>query len=76
MRSFSNLPPWERIALAHYIRGFIEGEAPVTTTAEMEALIVTEYKLDEQPVITRRFPIEEAMRARAEEAAKDEESPR
>lgn len=75
MRAFDNLPPWERLALAHYVRGFIDGGPPETTRADMEALIA-EYKLDEKVEVTRSFPIEDAMRARAEEAAEDEENPR
>jgi mono/diheme cytochrome c family protein len=75
MRSFVNLPPWERLALAHYVRGFLGDQAPETTAADIEAMIKA-YTLDEQPVVTRAFPIEEAMRARAEDAAKDPKGPR
>jgi cytochrome c oxidase subunit 2 len=69
MRSFSNLPPWERLALAHHVRNFYTGDkgAAETSPEEMKKL-VEEYKLDEPPNITRRFPIREAMKKIVEEA--------
>ena len=67
MRAFSNLPPWERFALAHYVQGFYKGtDRPTTTLADMQKL-VKEDKLDEPPVITRTLPIKEAMEAVAKE---------
>ena len=61
MRAFSNLPPWERLALGHYIEKFYKGtERPQTTLDDMQKL-VKEFKLDEPPNISRAFPIKEAM---------------
>ena len=61
MRAFSNLPPWERLALAHYVQGFYKGtDRPETTLDDMQKL-VKEFKLDEPPQVSRQFPIEKAM---------------
>ena len=68
MRSFTNLSAWDRFALAHYVRGFSAGKERPESTDEELAKLVSDYKLDEQPVIRREFPIEDAMRAMAEEA--------
>ena len=73
MRSFSNLPPWDRFALAHYVRAFYPGtDQPKDTLEAIEALIKT-YRLDEQPEIKDTLTIEEAMKRMDEEtrAAKD-----
>jgi cytochrome c oxidase subunit 2 len=67
MRSFANLPAWDRFALAHYVAAFLKDEnKPVATKEEVEAL-VKEYKLDEKPEIKETIPIEDAMRIYVEE---------
>jgi cytochrome c oxidase subunit 2 len=68
MRSFSNLSAWDRFALAWHVASFYKGtDRPASTRADFEEL-VKQYKLDEQPVIQRAFPIEETIEAMAKEA--------
>ena len=65
MRAFNNLPPWTRIALAHYVQSFYKGpDMPETTKADMDALI-EKYQLKDQKAPSRKFPIEEAMQEMA-----------
>jgi cytochrome c oxidase subunit II len=67
MRAFSNLPPWQRFALAHYVRSFYTGsEQPQDTLAEMQKF-VTDNKLDDPPKVSRSFNINEAMEAVAKD---------
>ena len=49
----------------------MDGEPPKTTIDDMKK-VIAEYDLEEPVVISREFPIEAAMEARAEDA----ESPR
>ncbi len=68
MRAFNNLSPWQRLALAHHVVSFNRSaQRPKASQEEWEAL-VKEYSLDKPPVITREFPIEDAMKAIAEDA--------
>jgi cytochrome c oxidase subunit II len=68
MRSFANLAPWDRLALAHHVASFNQSpERPQPTQADWEAL-VKEFSLDKPPTVTREFPIDEAMEAIAKEA--------
>ena len=67
MRAFSNLPPWERFALAHYVRKFYDGsDMPTTDLAGMEKF-VKDNKLDDPPQVSRSFDIDGAMEAVAAE---------
>ena len=68
MRAFSNLPPWDRFALAHYVAAFAKGaNRPVDTRAELDQL-KRDYRLGEKPVEQKRIPIEQAMERIANEA--------
>lgn len=68
MRAFTNLSAWDRFALAHHVRSFHPGtDLPQDTEQEAQDLVKL-YKLDQQPVVTRAFPIDEAMKALSDEA--------
>ncbi len=68
MKSFANLSPWSRMALAHYVASFNDSpDRPKSTPEDWDALN-KECKLDEPPKVTREFPIDEAMKAIAKEA--------
>jgi cytochrome c oxidase subunit II len=70
MRAFNNLSAWDRFALAWYVTHFYKGgDRPESTRADFEQLI-KDYKLDQQPVIRREFPIRTTMEQMAEEAQK------
>ncbi|MBD3293800.1 MAG: cytochrome c oxidase subunit II [Armatimonadia bacterium] len=72
MRSFSQLPPWDRFALAHKVASFYTGEdRPEATPEEIEKL-KEEYRLGEKPEKKERISIEEAMDAMAREERKEE----
>ncbi len=60
MRAFPNLTPWERVALAHYVRSFMKTELPQDTAADYAAL-VEEYGLDKVQAPGETIPIEQAM---------------
>ncbi|MHC5012233.1 MAG: cytochrome c oxidase subunit II [Planctomycetota bacterium] len=68
MRAFSNLSAWDRFALAHHVADFYTGIGRPETTDEDAALLVEEFKLDQQQEVQREFPIEETIEAMAEEA--------
>ena len=63
MRAFSNLPPWERFALAHYVRSFYKGSDMPSATLEEMSKLVQDEKLDDPPTVSRSFNIQEAMEA-------------
>jgi mono/diheme cytochrome c family protein len=68
MRSFNNLSPWDRFALAHYVAAFYKGsDRPEATSEEIEKLNA-DYKLDEKREPRKTIPIEDAMRAYVEES--------
>jgi len=66
MRPFPNLTPWERVALAHYVRSFAKGQAPADTKQDYDAL-VKEYGLDKIQPPKQPLPIEQAMKLLVEE---------
>jgi len=69
MRSFANLPPWDRFALAHKVASFYQGsDRPASSPEEIETL-KTDYELDKKVEPRKTIPIEEAMRKIADEAA-------
>jgi cytochrome c oxidase subunit 2 len=69
MRSFSNLPPWDRFALAHHVAAYYKGTGrPEDTPEEIEKLR-EEYSLDETVEPRETIPIEDAMKAIVDEAA-------
>lgn len=60
MRAFPNLTPWERVAVAHYVRSFSKVPLP-RGTPEDYAELVAEYGLDKTQVPQDTIPIERAM---------------
>jgi cytochrome c oxidase subunit 2 len=72
MRSFQNLPAWDRFALAHKVASFNKGsDRPKATPEEVEKLKV-DYRLGEKPEIKERITIEDAMKAMVEEAGTED----
>lgn len=61
MRAFNNLPPWDRMALAHHVRSFFRGADRPESTPEEWKQCQDDFQLDKPPVVTRRFPLQEAM---------------
>jgi mono/diheme cytochrome c family protein len=69
MRSFKNLSPWDRFALAHKVASFYMGDDRPADTAEAIEQLREDYRLDEQIEPRETIPIEDAMKAIADEAA-------
>jgi cytochrome c oxidase subunit 2 len=68
MRSFPNFTPWEKVGLAHTVRGFIrDGAEPITE--EDYAALVEQYGLDRMQGPQETIPVERAMELLTEEAA-------
>lgn len=67
MRAYPNLTPWERVALAHYVRAFSTEPLPQDTPEDYEAMVV-EYGLDKVQVPKDTIPIEQAMEILVREA--------
>ena len=74
MRAYPNLTPWERVALAHYVRGFLP-EKPPNDTPEDYASLVREYELDKVQAPGERMSIERAMEILDREAESAKPSP-
>jgi cytochrome c oxidase subunit II len=68
MRSFSNIPPWDRMALAHHVAAFYKGDDRPQSTPEDWKKLNEDYKLDTPPKVTRAFPILDAMKEIAKDA--------
>jgi len=68
MRAFPNFTPWERLGLAHTVRGFITRDVPATTEEDYAAL-VEKYELDKIQGPKETIPVERAMELLIEEAA-------
>jgi cytochrome c oxidase subunit II len=60
MRAYPNLSPWERVALAHRVRAFMQEKMPPDTEEEYAAL-VKEYELDKVKAPGETIPIERAI---------------
>jgi len=60
MRAFPNLIPWERLALAHYVRSFSSAMAP-EDSPEDYATLAEEYGLNEVQAPQETIPVERAM---------------
>ncbi len=74
MRAFPNFTPWEKLALAHTVRGFIrEGAEPVTE--EDYAGLVEQYELDKMQGPKETIPVERAMELLLEEDAETSAEP-
>ncbi len=71
MRSFVNLRPWDRFALAHYVAAFNQGPKPTSSEEEI-AKLVEDYRIGEVVEAAQTIPVEEAMRLIAEEAGRGE----
>ncbi len=68
MRSFSNLPPWDRFALAHHVAAFYKGsDRPQASPEEVEQLN-KDFRLGEKQEPRRTIPIEQAKKAYVEDA--------
>jgi hypothetical protein len=66
MRPFPNLTPWERVALAHYVRSFLKGQAPQDTRPDYDALVKV-YGLDKIQPPKQPLPIDQAMKLLVED---------
>jgi mono/diheme cytochrome c family protein len=71
MRSFNNLPAWDRFALAHKVASFYQGDDRPASSQEDLAKLKEEYRLGEQPEEKKVISIDQAMQAIAEEAGED-----
>jgi len=60
MRPYPNLTPWERVAVAHYVRSFSKEPRPEDTLEDCQAMI-EEYGLDKVQAPKQTIPIERAM---------------
>ncbi|MHC4443856.1 MAG: cytochrome c oxidase subunit II [Planctomycetota bacterium] len=69
MRSYPNLMPWQRVALAHYVRSFIKDPAPADMQEDFAAL-VKQYQLDKIQKPKETIPIQRAMEILVSEANK------
>lgn len=68
MKSFANLPAWQRFALAHYVAGFYkDGPGRSETDADTYAKLIKEFKLDEQKSVV--LDMEERVDAAINELA-------
>ncbi len=67
MRAYPNLTPWERVALAHYVRAFSKEPLPQDTPQDYQAL-VTEYGLDKVQTPKKTISVERAMETLVREA--------
>jgi len=67
MRAYPNFTPWERVALAHYVRTFFKESLPQDTAKDYEAL-VKQYALDKVQAPKETIPIERAMEILVKEA--------
>jgi len=67
MRAYSNLTPWERVALAHRVRKFSKEPLPQDTSEDYDAL-VAEYGLDRVQAPQKTIPVERAMEILVREA--------
>lgn len=69
MRPFPNLTPWEKVALAHYVRAFLKEKPPRDTKADYDRL-VQEFQLDKIQGPPRSIPVERAMALLVQEASR------
>ncbi|MGD2109281.1 MAG: cytochrome c oxidase subunit II [Phycisphaerae bacterium] len=67
MRAYPNLTPWERVAMAHYVRSFSVEPLPQDTPEDYQKL-VEEYGLDKVQAPKKTIPIERAMELLVREA--------
>jgi len=67
MRAYPDFTPWEKMALAHYVRSFHATPPPADTEEDYNALVAA-YELDKIQGPKERIPIEAAMDALLREA--------
>ena len=67
MRAYPNLTPWERVALAHYVRAF-SSQPPPTDTEDDYAELVSEYELDKVQAPGDTITIDRAMEILSDES--------
>lgn len=68
MRAFPNLSPWESVAVAHHVRGYLpKGSLSKDTKADFSAL-VKKYELDKKQGPAETIPVEDAMELLEKEA--------
>lgn len=67
MRAYPNLSPYEKVALAHHVRSFLESALPEATREAYDEL-VAEYALDKMQPPTEPIPVERAMELLLKEA--------
>jgi len=67
MRSFPQIPPWDRFALAHKVRSFYAGTDIPQDTPEELAQLSQDYELDKIQPPQERLSIEQAMKIMADE---------
>ncbi len=60
MRAFPNFTPWENVALAHMVRGFLTTPPAPDSEADYQAL-VAEFELDKVQAPKESIPVEKAM---------------
>jgi len=71
MRPYPNLTPWERIAVAHYVRSFSTEPLPKDAPEDCQALM-EEYGLDKVQAPREAIPIERAMELLVIERARED----
>jgi len=68
MRAYPNFAPWEKVAVAQYLRSFLGDQAPADSRQDYDGL-VQEYGLDKIQKPKEAIPIERAMELLVREAA-------
>lgn len=68
MRAFPNFTPWEKVALAHLVRGYLDTPPATDSEVEYDGL-VAEYELDKIQAPKESILIDRAMDLLLEEAA-------
>ena len=68
MRAYPNLTPWEKVAVAHYVRAFSTEPLPQDGSEDYSAMVI-EYGLDKVQAPRETIPIERAMEIVVREAA-------
>jgi cytochrome c oxidase subunit 2 len=68
MRAFPTLTPYQKVAVSHYVRAFLEETPPADTREDYDEL-VAEYELDKIQPPGETIPVEQAMKILADEAA-------
>jgi cytochrome c oxidase subunit II len=70
MRPFPNLTPYEKVALAHYVRTFLQGAVPPKDSRADFDAVVKQYGLDNLKPPKEPLPIDQAMKLLVEQRGK------